>query len=158
MPCFLSLESCDTQALDLLSVSSAIVLTLRRRVRFYNKTSSSRKDVAWNETVEDMGTASWWPSADVPSTPSTRHLEGEIRLPKDLRPTSEMGHFSISVSYFDFLSSAVTHALVPVLCRPRSIYCRRIHLRLSCFTFRARRNRYFPRKRSPYKRLLPSCL
>lgn len=135
MPCFLSLDSCDTQALDLLSVSSAIVLTLRRRVRFYNKTSSSRKDVAWNETVEDMGTASWWPSADVASTPSTRHLEGEIRLPKDLRPTSEMGHFSISVSYFGCLSSAVTHGLVSVLCRLRSIYRRRIHLRLSCFTF-----------------------
>ncbi|KJA16442.1 hypothetical protein HYPSUDRAFT_147727 [Hypholoma sublateritium FD-334 SS-4] len=96
MPCFLTLEGCDTQALDLLSVSSAIVLSLRRRVRFYNKTSSSRKDVAWNETVEDMGSASWWPSADVPSTPNTRYLEGEIRLPKDLRPTSEMGHFSIS--------------------------------------------------------------
>lgn len=24
-------------------------------------------------------------------------MEGEIRLPKDLRPTSAMGHFSLSV-------------------------------------------------------------
>lgn len=109
MPCFLTLEGRDTQALDLLSVSSAIVLSLRRRVRFYNKTSSSRKDVAWNETVEDMGTASWWPSVDVPSTANTRHLEGEIRLPKDLRPTSEMGHFSISVSHFGGSSLAITN-------------------------------------------------
>lgn len=98
MPCFLTLEGTDTQALDLLSVPSSIVLSLRRRVRFYNKTSSSRKDVAWNETVEDMGVAVWWPSSDVASNSHTRHLEGEVHLAKDLRPTSEMGHFSISYS------------------------------------------------------------
>ncbi|KAF8968052.1 hypothetical protein BDZ97DRAFT_449634 [Flammula alnicola] len=98
MPCFLTLEGRDTQALDLLSAPTSIVLSLRRRVRFYNKTSSSRKDVAWNETVEDMGTAVWWPSTDSRSDSNTRHLEGEIRLAKDLRPTSEMGHFSISYS------------------------------------------------------------
>jgi hypothetical protein len=99
MPCFLTLEGNDTQVLDLLSAPSSIVLSLRRRVRFYNKTSSSRSDVAWNEMVEDMGVAVWWPSSDVPSDAHARHLEGEIRLAKDLRPTSEMGHFSISVRF-----------------------------------------------------------
>jgi hypothetical protein len=82
----------------LLSTPSSIVLSLRRRVRFYNQTSSSRQDVAWNETVEDMGIAVWWPSSNDRSTSTIRCLEGEIRLSKDLRPTSEMGHFSISVS------------------------------------------------------------
>jgi len=84
--------------LDLVSSSNAINLSLRRRVRFYNKTSSSRKDVAWTESAESMGTASWWPSTDphYRSDSTTRHLEGEIRLAKDLRPTSEMSHFSIS--------------------------------------------------------------
>ncbi|KAF8150704.1 hypothetical protein B0H34DRAFT_149037 [Crassisporium funariophilum] len=96
LPCFLTLEGRESQVLDMLSVPSSIVVSLRRRVRFYNKTSSSRQDVAWNETVEDMGSAVWWPSSDNRSDSTTRHLEGEIRLAKDLRPTSEMGHFSIS--------------------------------------------------------------
>ena len=71
---------------------------MRRRVRFFNQTCSSKRDVAWNETVEDMTSAVWWPSSDSRSTSTARYLEGEISLAKDLRPTSEMGHFSISVS------------------------------------------------------------
>jgi len=96
LPCFITLEGSESRVLDLLSVPSSIVLSLRRRVRFYNQTSSSRQDVAWNETVEDMASAVWWPSSDNRSTSTTRYLEGEIRLTKDLRPTSEMSHFSIS--------------------------------------------------------------
>ena len=45
-----------------------------------------------------MASAVWWPSSENRSTSTTRYLEGEIHLAKDLRPTSEMGHFSISVS------------------------------------------------------------
>jgi hypothetical protein len=96
LPCFLTLESREPLVLDMLAAPTSIVLSLRRRVRFYNKSNSSRRDVAWNETVEDMGTATWWPSTDARSDSTTHHLEGEIRLAKDLRPTSEMGHFSIS--------------------------------------------------------------
>ncbi|KAH9481700.1 hypothetical protein JR316_0006227 [Psilocybe cubensis] len=98
IPCFLTLENAEPRVLDMLAAPTSVVLTLRRRVRFYNKTSSSRRDVAWNESVEDMGTAVWWPSTDSRSTSAVRYLEGEIRLAKDLRPTSEMGHFSISYS------------------------------------------------------------
>jgi len=97
---FLILEGRDSQAMDLLANPNAIVVSLRRRVRFFKRTCTSAEEVAWNEKVEDMGAATWWPSAahDVHSTETTRHLEGEIRLTKDMRPTSEMGHFSISVS------------------------------------------------------------
>ncbi|KAF9048581.1 hypothetical protein BJ165DRAFT_1526021 [Panaeolus papilionaceus] len=98
IPCFLTMEGNDSQALDLLSSQNSVVVQLRRRVRFYNKASSSRPDVAWNESVEDMGTAIWWPATDAQNNATTRHLEGEIKLEKDLRPTSEMGHFSISYS------------------------------------------------------------
>lgn len=96
IPCYMTLEGSESPVLDVLSAPSSIVVCLRRRVRFYNKSSSSRRDVAWNETVEDVGTAIWWPSSNARSDSLTRHLEGEIRLAKDLRPTSEMGHFSIS--------------------------------------------------------------
>ena len=98
LPCFISLSGSESRVLDLLSAPKSIVLSLKRRVRFYNQTSSSRQDVAWNETVEDMGSAVWWPSSDSRSDSTTRYLEGEIRLVKDLRPTSEMAHFSIAVS------------------------------------------------------------
>lgn len=94
------LEARDSQLLDLLSAPSSVVVRLRRRVRFYNKPSSVRQDVAWNEAVEDMGTAVWWPSGDGRSDSYTRRLEGELRLPKDLRPSSAMGHFSITVGRF----------------------------------------------------------
>ncbi|KAF9000661.1 hypothetical protein BDQ17DRAFT_1391208 [Cyathus striatus] len=76
--------------LEAFSTPGAVLLVLRRHVRFYNKTSSSRRDVAWNESIEDMGTGAWWPSSE--------GREREIRLAKDLRPSSEMGHFSISYS------------------------------------------------------------
>jgi hypothetical protein len=98
---FLTLEGRESRAMDLLAIPSAISVVLRRRVRFFNKTCISREDVAWNENVKDVITALWWPSTtqEVRSDATTRYLEGEIRLPKDLRPTSEMGHFSISVSF-----------------------------------------------------------
>jgi hypothetical protein len=96
LPCCLTLESNNSMVLDLLSVPGSIVLSLKRRVRFYDNASSARRDVAWNETVENAGTAVWWPSNDAINNDSTRYFEGEIRLAKDLRPTSTMGHFSIS--------------------------------------------------------------
>lgn len=121
IPCFITLEGSESHVLNLLSAPSSIVLSLRRRVRFYNQSSSSRQDVAWKETVEDMGSAVWWPSTDSRSENTTRHLEGEIRLTKDLRPTSEMGHFSISYTVvlcpFDvsgFTSDATTFLSEPV--------------------------------------------
>ncbi|KAF8802489.1 hypothetical protein BYT27DRAFT_7112534 [Phlegmacium glaucopus] len=121
LPCFIALTGSESQVLDLLSAPRSIVLSLRRRVRFYNQTSSSRPDVAWNETVEDMGSAVWWPSSESRSDSTTRYLEGEIRLAKDLRPTSGMGHFSISYTVvlcpFDvlgFTSDAATLLSEPV--------------------------------------------
>lgn len=98
IPLFLTLEAREAQTMDLLAKPSALSVSLRRRVRFFNKTCTYREDVAWNENVRDVVTAVWWPSTtqEVRSDATTSYLEGEIRLPKDLRPTSEMGHFSIS--------------------------------------------------------------
>ncbi len=76
---------------------SSIVVVLRRRVRYYHPNSSARQGVAWNEPFEDVGSAVWWPSPDNGTNHFSRHMEGEIRLAKDLRPTSAMGHFSLSV-------------------------------------------------------------
>jgi len=98
LPCSLILESRDKSALDAFSMPSSIVVVLRRRVRYYHANSSARQGVAWNEPVEDVGSAVWWPSPDNGTNHFSRHMEGEIRLAKDLRPTSAMGHFSLSYS------------------------------------------------------------
>jgi hypothetical protein len=98
LPLHLTLESRDKSALDAFSTPSSIVVALRRRVRYYHANCSARQHVEWNEIEEDVGTAIWWPSHDDRSDHSTRHMEGEIRLAKDLRPTSAMGHYSLSYS------------------------------------------------------------
>ena len=101
LPLRLALESRDKNALDALSTSTSIVVALRRRVKYYYASSSARQHVAWNEIEEDVGAAVWWPShEDDRNDHSTRHMEGEIRLAKDLRPTSAMGHYSLSVRIY----------------------------------------------------------
>ncbi|RDB25527.1 hypothetical protein Hypma_006735 [Hypsizygus marmoreus] len=96
IPCYLTLQASDGRLLDHFAAPSAIVVKLLRRLRYFSKPSHSRMDVAWHETVEEVSTAVWWPSASLSSTPTSRHLEGEIKLGKDLRPTTSAGHFSIS--------------------------------------------------------------
>lgn len=94
LPCFLTLQGGDANTLDLVSSPSAVVAKLQRRVRFFNKPLQT-----WHESSEDLGSAVWWPAVSVQSTANVRHLEGEIKLTKDLRPTTSIGHFSITVSF-----------------------------------------------------------
>lgn len=98
IPCFLTLQCSDAKALRLFSAPTAVSLCLQRRVRFYSKPSHSRSEVAWHETCGDMGSAVWWPAAEASGNPNIRRLEGEIKLAKDLRPSTCIGHFSVSVS------------------------------------------------------------
>lgn len=74
---------------------------LRRKIRYskiHQKKSSLPSEVT--ETEDDVsGTfATWWQSISAHNTEHERFLDGEIKLEKDLRPSSEMGHFSISYS------------------------------------------------------------
>lgn len=107
------LQGEDLQTLDLLSSPKSIHLALRRRLRFYNKTSSSKVEVAWNETFEEVAVAAWWSSTTDTHKSCTRYLEGEIQLAKDLKPTAALGHFSISydiiLSPFDAIGFATAN-------------------------------------------------
>ena len=78
---------------------TAISLRLRRRVRFFNKPLELKKSgsAPFEECVGEMGTASWWPRDNFRPDSSSRYLEGEIKLVRDLRPTTNISHFSISV-------------------------------------------------------------
>jgi len=94
----LKLDSDDEAALDMFAKPSAIVLHLRRRVRLFIRSSELKKfeNAPWKEYVGEMGTARWWPSFDAGPDSSARYLEGEIKLPHDLKPTTTIPHFTIS--------------------------------------------------------------
>ncbi|KAJ7104001.1 hypothetical protein B0H15DRAFT_808037 [Mycena belliarum] len=124
IPCRLTLESNDTQALDMFSAPSAPIATLRRCVRYQNPSTSSKREVDWMESFEDVCRAVWWPAPDQNDAPYSRCLEGEIKLPKDLTSTSSIGRFGISytvvVSSFDTVGFSPSSSQ-PVLVEPVTI-------------------------------------
>jgi len=89
IPCSLTMNSRDSQALDLLSQGRSIVVVLRRRVRYFS--GSTTKDL-----IEDVGRATWWPALDGSGDAFIRYLDGEIPLAKELKPSCDVAHFSIS--------------------------------------------------------------
>ncbi|KAJ6513064.1 hypothetical protein C8R45DRAFT_1088146 [Mycena sanguinolenta] len=96
IPCRLTLESTDDQALDMFSSPSAPVVVLRRCVRFQNPSTSSRREIDWVESYEDVARATLWPAAEGNDAPYSRSLEGEIKLAKDLASSSSIGRFTVS--------------------------------------------------------------
>lgn len=116
IPCALIIECGDPQALEILSSPEAVVLRLRRNVRFHTgeKTAAHYGDVAsklvWKEELDHSELASWWPAADrALETNSTdaiainafrRMLKGEIHLREDLIASSSVAHFRIEVCIF----------------------------------------------------------
>jgi hypothetical protein len=111
IPCVLDIECKDSQAFDLLASPHAVVLQLQRRVRFFLDTAAvSASQLGWNETVDAVETAVWWPGERNSAEPHVRRLEGEIRLSKDLKPTSAISHFSVSYSVVmsPFVTTAFT--------------------------------------------------
>jgi hypothetical protein len=116
IPCALIIECGDPQALEILSSPEAVVLRLRRNVRFHTreKTAAHYGDVAsklvWKEELDHSELASWWPAADrALETDSTdaiainafrRMLKGEIHLREDLIASSSVAHFRIEVCIF----------------------------------------------------------
>jgi len=121
LPLTLTLSCIDDQALDLLSSPNVIRACLSRRIKgckasttvpvpvlSFNRTrSTSNKStyipdsVSIPDYVEDLETAVWWPSAtNVSSSASgstnlVRVLQGEINLPKTLKPSSCIDRFAI---------------------------------------------------------------
>ncbi|KAK0223390.1 hypothetical protein IW262DRAFT_1366409 [Armillaria fumosa] len=103
IPCFITLASADTQALNLLAVPSCIPIRLRRHVTDYspdfapNSPTEFRRpntmDVPkrWKVTSEDLGTGIWWPVREDGQEHSKR-LNGEIKLSQNLKSTCVIGN------------------------------------------------------------------
>lgn len=95
------MESSDEQALDLLSSPKAITVRLQRRMVYSSKADrrpqSNAETVEWKAAVDYLDTAVWWP-APGDQTNSSRTLNGEFLLSKELKPSAEVLDFSIKVS------------------------------------------------------------
>jgi hypothetical protein len=102
----MTLESTDIQALDMFSCPSALLVTWGRCVRFHDP-SSSKREVDWVESYEDVSRDVLWPAANGSNASHSQSLEGKIKLPKDLTSTSSIGRFTILVCLRCFLGTIV---------------------------------------------------
>ncbi|KAF9057795.1 hypothetical protein BJ165DRAFT_1423537 [Panaeolus papilionaceus] len=113
IPCHLSFYCKDAEGLDIMTNPANVVVRLTRKLQYYedggsavargSSSSSSRGDaqrVKPVETVSYVGKAVWHaPSAhdqSSTSSPTTRSLEGEIHLDKDLIPSCDFPLFKAS--------------------------------------------------------------
>ncbi|KAF8200065.1 hypothetical protein K438DRAFT_1823146, partial [Mycena galopus ATCC 62051] len=102
IPCALTIETNDRQALDLLSAPSASMVYLERA--FYEGTEVFRN------IVEPCGQAVFWPSPEGAPEESThrRHLIGKIHLKANLQPSSAVFGFQVEYAVVVFPFQAAT--------------------------------------------------
>lgn len=100
IPCWLTLESGDVQALELFAAPDALQIHLRRCVR-YAATSISASQVGVTSSFATLAHAVWWTHPEQDGA-YTRTLEGEIRLPAGLAADAAVGQYSISVRISGF--------------------------------------------------------
>ncbi|KAH9925011.1 uncharacterized protein BXZ73DRAFT_50171 [Epithele typhae] len=109
IPCVLALEATDPQALDLLSAPRAPVVRLLRTVATGERALETRRGLEFEHERQALATAVWRPAADAVGVgagggqhphrrPGRRVLHGEIHLASNLKPTSRLGRFELSVS------------------------------------------------------------
>ncbi|KAL4249714.1 hypothetical protein ABKN59_006124 [Abortiporus biennis] len=121
IPLHLSIQCSDMQALNLLSTPRSIDIKLRR---ILSMTADSHglhpaftvDSVDYQNMASDIETAAWWPSAfgaedngDLVNYNGTsrRMLDGEIRLPVGLYPSSQLLSFAISYVVIFYPMTAV---------------------------------------------------
>ncbi|KAJ7108821.1 hypothetical protein C8R44DRAFT_680281 [Mycena epipterygia] len=95
IPCYITFESGDLEALDLFAAPDAIDVQLRRTVQYQPSSAVTLQATGLTHATTAIATAVWWPKPAHDGAHS-HTLEGEIRLPADLISSSAMGLFSIS--------------------------------------------------------------
>ncbi|KAJ3490872.1 hypothetical protein NLI96_g1134 [Meripilus lineatus] len=99
IPLSLSMSASDQQVLDLLSAPSTPQVHLVRKATVipHMGVPTARALLPWDSNVETVGTAIWWRTPHPGSVERSRrrHLQGEIRVPKDLPPNCSILNFSI---------------------------------------------------------------
>ena len=135
----LRIRCLDSQALDLLSSPKAPSLFLQRvlslqydpestEVTSWQNMDTSRVEdlraVAARSLIEDEAIAVWWPDLSfVGDSSSTRGLQGEIHLKPVTYPSSQLGHFQLSVTSMFLCDPSTTLILHSVHCSVISATC-----------------------------------
>ncbi|GBE83344.1 hypothetical protein SCP_0503920 [Sparassis crispa] len=117
IPCMMTIETGDSQALDVLSSPKAVIVRLRRHIsmglaNISDMNSRSVRGVPYEPTVQDVKTALWWAPESRNASVSKRTLHGEILLGLALKPSCELGDFklSYSVALYPLKAVAFAHA------------------------------------------------
>ncbi|KAI0634594.1 hypothetical protein C8Q77DRAFT_768334 [Trametes polyzona] len=117
IPCLLTIETTDPQALDLLSAPRTPVVRLLRRISTQDATAGSAgaKTLArldYEVTVQEVTAAVWWTDSHSrdPRCPQRRVLHGEIHLSAGLKPSCRLGKFELSYSVAVYPPRAVAFA------------------------------------------------
>ena len=97
IPISLRLDGDDQQALDLLSSPKAIVVRLRRRIKYHHNSEKMLESLAWRDSIDHSQLAVWWPSAEQSEQRNVRYVNGELHLRADIKPTSAMASFRVEV-------------------------------------------------------------
>ncbi|PPQ92237.1 hypothetical protein CVT25_008919 [Psilocybe cyanescens] len=99
IPLCIRLESDDYQALDLLSTPKAIVVSLKRRIKYQSDPERFLGSLV-KDTIDYSQPAVWWPSSEgiEDNVGRFRFLNGELHLKVDMKPTSGIGDFAIEYS------------------------------------------------------------
>ncbi|KAH9848132.1 hypothetical protein C2E23DRAFT_941244 [Lenzites betulinus] len=103
IPCLMTIETTDPQALDLLSAPRSPVVRLLRRISAQDtgpfNVPKPLPGLEFESTVQEVATAVWWSEhARDRLTPQKRVLHGEIHLSASLKPSCRFGKFELSVS------------------------------------------------------------
>lgn len=105
IPCSLTYSCNDAQALNLVCTPTTANVCLHRQITYSQAPMVAEYagaalvlEKAWTTTdaVLEISRAVWWPVDDGRGSGSSCRFDGEIHLPKSLKPSSNVAHFSVS--------------------------------------------------------------
>ena len=101
IPCLMTVETTDPQALDLLSAPRSLLVRLLRQIATGEgtlRTSGGKRlpSLHFEREVHELATAVWQP--DRSRQQYRRVLHGEIHVSAGLKPTCRLGTFELTVS------------------------------------------------------------
>ncbi|EIN13044.1 hypothetical protein PUNSTDRAFT_124608 [Punctularia strigosozonata HHB-11173 SS5] len=102
IPLRLTIQTDDAQSLHLLSTTKAPIVRLMRHSSNYTKIAANTPDNLitspddFNTESRIVDTAIWWPANEGDTPPNSRTLNGELRVPGNLKPACIFGFAKIS--------------------------------------------------------------
>jgi hypothetical protein len=85
----------------LLSSNKSINVWLCRCIRYHQLPLNARKSnptgPEWKEDLELLESAVWWPATGKIGHNTNRKLNGEIRLVKEMKPTTSVAYLTVRV-------------------------------------------------------------